>query len=875
MYDIFYVSASNGNDKDWLTIKSKYPLAQKLTNIKSYEEIQSKSFTKLFWVIWDDVDLTSFNLLDYKASKWDDMYVHVFKNGEYDDGICLFPKSLTISQREFHHRFFTAKKEIDIVASNPKQYNKYCPSTFEEYQQITDDMFWILAPGVKILNEEIFNLYFSHHNSYDRRENHVFKNLCNGEEVYLNGLILCSKYKILSKKEFERQYTVDKKEHDTLVCKFQYSVYTINNYVEYLEIVNAEKQKMFWCVWHGIEVIDASIFDLYFKPNNPTLDYDRSENHVFKNLCNDKESYLSGVVLFSTTKIISEREFNRRYLIDKKEHDVIVSRYAYPKHNLTSYSEYLEILENETQPMFWGIWSEILITDSTIFNLYFDPNDGKYDHDRKENHVFKNLCNTTETFLCGLVLFSKEKIISEREFNRRYLIDKKEYPLVVSRYVYPRHNLTTYTEYLQIVKNEMQTMFWGIWPEIEVTDNTVFNLYFDPNDGKYEHDRKENHVFKNVCNDKETYLCGLVLFSKEKIISEREFNRRYLIDKKEHDVIVSRYRYNKYTLSSYDEYVEIATNELQPMFWGIWPEIEVTDNTVFNLYFDPNDGKYDHDRKENHTFKHMFNDSEIYNNGVILFSKDKIIGQREFNHRFLIEKKEHDVIASKHHMYDVVFISYNEANAEENYLRLVDACPRAKRVHGIKGIHNAHIKAAKLCNTDMIWVVDGDAVVEDNFNFDLVMSSYDIDCVHVWRSRNPINNLEYGNGGVKLLPRQLTLHMDVNTSDMTTSISKKFKAMDTVSNINSFNTDKFTTWRSAFRECCKLSSRAIERQFEEETQQRLDIWCTIGHDERFGEYAIAGAKAGRQYGLENKNNLEDLRKINDFEWLKEKFDASK
>jgi hypothetical protein len=768
MYDIFYVSKGEGNTKDWETIKSTYPLSQKLTNIQSYEEIRSKSFTKMFWVIWDDVELTSFNLLDYNVTKWDDMYVHVFKNGEHYDGICLFPKSLTISQREFYHRFFTAKKEIEIIASNPKPYSVYYSTTFEEYQTITDDMFWLVSPGVKIIKEEIFNLYFSHHNSYDRRENHVFKNLCNNEELYLTGVILCSKFKTLSKKEFERQYAVDKKEHDTVVCKFQYPVYTINSYDEYLEIVNTEKQKMFWCVWPGIEILDTSIFNLYFKPNDPTFDYDKSENHVFKNLCNDKESYLSGLVLFSITKIISKKEFNRRYLIDKKEHD-----------------------------------------------------------------------------------------------------------LVVSRYVYPRYNLTTYAEYLQIVKNETQPMFWGIWPEINVIDNAVFDLYFDPNDGKYDHDRKENHVFKNLCNDKETYLCGLVLFSKEKIISEREFNRRYLIDKKEYPLIVSRYRYNKYVLSSYNEYLEIAKNEPQSMFWGVWPEIETINDTVFNLYFDPNDGKYDHDRKENHTFKHMFNDSEIHNNGVILFSKDKIIGQREFNHRFLIEKKEHDILASKHRLYDVVFISYNEINAEENYLRLLDKCPRATRVHGVKGIHNAHIKAAQMCSTDMIWVVDGDAVIEDDFNFDLVMSSYDIDCVHVWRSRNPINNLEYGNGGVKLLPRNLTLNMDVNTSDMTTSISKKFKAVDAVSNINSFNTDEFTTWRSAFRECCKLASRTIERQFEEETQQRLDIWCTAGQDAPFGEHAIAGAKAGRQYGLENKNNLTELRKINDFDWLKEKFDAFK
>jgi hypothetical protein len=764
MYDIFYVSASNGNDKDWSTIKSRYPLAQKLTNIKSYEEIQSKSFTKMFWVIWDDINLTEFNLLDYKATKWDDMYVHVFKNGEHYDGICLFPKSLTISQREFHHRFFTAKKEIDIVASIPKQYKTYSPNTFNEYQHITDDMFWLVWPEVTVTDKSIFDIYFSHHNSYDRRENHVFKNLCNSVESYLSGVILCSKYKPLSNREFDKQYAVDKKEHNKVVSKYQYPVYKINSYADYLEIIDNEKQQMFWCQWPSIEIIDDTIFDFYLDPNNGALDYDRQENHVFKNLCNDKESYLSGVVLFSKSKIISKKEFDRKYLIDKKEHTRIVSRYRYNRYNISSYEEYKQIIETETQPL-----------------------------------------------------------------------------------------------------------FWGIWPEINIIDETIFDLYFDPNDGKYDHDRKENHVFKNLCNDKETYLCGLVLFSKEKVISQKEFNRRYLIDKKEHTTVVSRYRYNRYVLSSYDNYTDILKNETQPMFWGIWPEIDIVDESVFDLYFDPNDGKYDHDRKENHTFKHLFNGKEIHTNGLVLLSKDKIIGQREFKHRFLIEKKEHDRLVSKHRLYDVVFISYNEPNADENYKKLIDMCPRAKRVRGVKGIHNAHIKAASICDTDMIWIVDGDAIIEDSFSFDTVMSSYDIDCVHVWQSKNPINNLEYGNGGVKLLPRHLTLNMNVNTSDMTTSISDKFKAMNTVSNINSFNTDEFATWRSAFRECCKLASRIIERQYEEETKLRLDIWCSAGVEQPFGAYAIAGAQAGRHYGETNKNNPDALNKINDFEWLQEQF----
>jgi hypothetical protein len=211
-------------------------------------------------------------------------------------------------------------------------------------------------------------------------------------------------------------------------------------------------------------------------------------------------------------------------------------------------------------------------------------------------------------------------------------------------------------------------------------------------------------------------------------------------------------------------------------------------------------------------------------------------------------------------MYDIVFISYNEPNAEENYAKLKERFPLAKRVNGVKGIHQAHIAAAKKAFTPMFWVVDGDAEVLDTFKFDHVASEWDQDVVHVWRSRNPVNGLEYGYGGVKLLPRKLTLEMDVNSVDMTLAISSKFKAMDDVSNITAFNTDPFSTWRSAFRECCKL---AIINN--EESIIRLRRWCTIGPD----EIAIAGALAGKEYGEKNASNKEALSKINDFNWLQD------
>jgi len=224
--------------------------------------------------------------------------------------------------------------------------------------------------------------------------------------------------------------------------------------------------------------------------------------------------------------------------------------------------------------------------------------------------------------------------------------------------------------------------------------------------------------------------------------------------------------------------------------------------------------------------------------------------------------------------YDIVFISYNEVNADKNYENLIKRFPRAKRVHGIKGIHQAHIEAAKQCSTDMIWIVDGDAVINDDFNFDYVVPAKEKDHVHVWRCENKVKGLEYGYGGVKLFPRIATIEMDTSKPDMTTSISRHFKAVKEVSNSTEFNTDPFSAWKSGFRECCKLSSKVIDRQKDVETELRLNIWCSDkGKDEPFGNYVTDGARAGRKYGESNRGDIEALKKINNFDWLKEQFNA--
>ena len=298
------------------------------------------------------------------------------------------------------------------------------------------------------------------------------------------------------------------------------------------------------------------------------------------------------------------------------------------------------------------------------------------------------------------------------------------------------------------------------------------------------------------------------------------------------------------------------------MFWVIWDDLDVSSSFDLTKY---------QATKWDDFYIHVFLNNDSYD-GICLFPKNTSISNREFKSRFFVNKKPVDIVAStpKKQNYDIIFISYKEKFAEKNYHNLLKKAPHAKWVKDIKGIHQAHIEAAKVATTEMFWIVDADAIIEADFNFDYYVPVYERQHVHVWRSRNPINDLEYGYGGVKLFPTELTLNMNVNTTDMTTSISKHFKAMPQVSNMTAFNSDPFNTWKSAFRECVKLSSKIIDRQNEEETNKRLETWTTVGHDREFGEYALAGAKDGMEFGL---SDGADLRLINDFKWLEDRFNA--
>jgi hypothetical protein len=231
---------------------------------------------------------------------------------------------------------------------------------------------------------------------------------------------------------------------------------------------------------------------------------------------------------------------------------------------------------------------------------------------------------------------------------------------------------------------------------------------------------------------------------------------------------------------------------------------------------------------------------------------------------------------------DVIQISYDEAEADENFEILQYYAPHAKRVQGVKGIFNAHQAAAQIAETSHFYVIDADAIIEEDFNFKFKPMAnkleYDhipqTDCVYVWRSRNPVNDLVYGYGGVKLFPRRALITAKDWRVDMTTSIGCTFVPKFQVSNITAFNTTPFDTWKSAFRECTKLASSIIENGDNIDNEYRLDIWCTRGESRPYGEYSIMGANQGREFGTYYRNNPGVLNKINDFTWLRETFNQA-
>ena len=216
------------------------------------------------------------------------------------------------------------------------------------------------------------------------------------------------------------------------------------------------------------------------------------------------------------------------------------------------------------------------------------------------------------------------------------------------------------------------------------------------------------------------------------------------------------------------------------------------------------------------------------------------------------------------------FLSYRESNAEDNWQRLVQRFPLAQRLHGVKGVLRAHQFLATLAESEYFFIIDGDNQIHEDFSFEIPFELY-TDSLYVWRAQNPVNDLVYGFGGIKLYNKKLlALSTQVGT-DVATTIAPKYIPVPIVASTTAFHVSPLESWRGAFRECAKLTIQLFKKPSDLDTRERLHVWLSRGQDRLHGEWCLLGAKQGHEFAKMTLAEGTSIDAINDFHWLESQF----
>jgi hypothetical protein len=229
--------------------------------------------------------------------------------------------------------------------------------------------------------------------------------------------------------------------------------------------------------------------------------------------------------------------------------------------------------------------------------------------------------------------------------------------------------------------------------------------------------------------------------------------------------------------------------------------------------------------------------------------------------------------------FDVVFLSYDEPNADLHYADLCNKVPWAKRVHGVKGSDAAHKAAAELSDTDWLVTVDADNIVDPKFfNLEIDTDNPKIQ-VYSWLGRNKLNGLMYGNGGLKIWKKDFILNMKSHEASDSDRAQVDFCWEDGYQQFKECYSETiitgspFQAWRAGFREGVKMTlhdgvkvpPQEIKERIWWHNLHRLKIWSTVGAHEENGLYAIHGTRLGTWMTNCTNWNYVDVR---DFEILK-------
>jgi hypothetical protein len=217
---------------------------------------------------------------------------------------------------------------------------------------------------------------------------------------------------------------------------------------------------------------------------------------------------------------------------------------------------------------------------------------------------------------------------------------------------------------------------------------------------------------------------------------------------------------------------------------------------------------------------------------------------------------------------DIVFLSNGEEGADSNYdhlLKLTKGLPnKVVRVDGIDGRVAAYHAAATASSTPWMFTVFAKLKVNHKFDWNWQPDRLQIAKHYIFNATNPVNGLEYGHQAMIAYNKNMVLSNLGKGLDFT--LDDEHEVVELNSGTAHFNTDAWSTWRTAFREAIKL--RASDSA---ESADRLNTWLTVGTG-NFSEYSTKGASDALTYYDSVNGDMTKLKLSYEWTWLKKRFE---
>jgi hypothetical protein len=917
----------------FLDANVEYPVLF-VDDIDNYAQ-RDKFTDEYVWLIDKDHKVNS-KTLDWVPNPFEQEYLHVFRmpyqlTERYPQamgGIRLVPHNWKSAQLKIHPACPVADEEYDVFYVNDDEFTS---EIYDEYSaRSKTDWFWIVDRDFDF-NGKLLYVPAAHEQEYI----HVFKIPGHLDERYPLEFVepwdnRCGGIRLVHK-----NYDMTKHKYQQGIVPVRYDIFYSNNINNYESYARKSRTKMFWLVDSEHELSDVfnyvphrydqKYIHVFKIPGQLQHKYPLSITNVSDNRCGGVKlvpiKYNENDVKFISGSPTGNKQYPILYVNDPNDYSIVTQdcwlidkeykldsdvswvppdfqrnmihtfhlgnqlKHKYPEamggirwvpatwanaelviHTISPFKDmefekFSSEEEGRTKSQnnwFWVVDPNVDVLDNFDFDFVPETwDEGKTHVWQKLNPVSGRQYDYSGVMLCPKVPQAKGR----PKYIREAACTQKEFPVF---------NLDPQLDIIEqlthIDSTVTNSMYWVVDPFTRLHPDFKFDYY------PTQWDEKNVHVFADEDgNYRNVRLYPKGTFAETALTDKDVANNSFTNLKQINTVGSLRPQWPVVHLKDVTK-TELVTalqeyaNQEVPFLWTVDPDVSV-EQSVLDAGYLPDilsiNKIHVWQRQNPHTQKvHSYG-------GLRLWPTQKDYSQLTTDSIRLNKLKDIQYVkelGSTYQPYDIVFLSYKEPAATSAYERLT-ARFNATWVKDIAGIFEAHKEAARSVKSKMFWVVDADAEITDTFDFGYIPDVYDQEVVHVWASKNPITDQEYGYGGVKLFNREQVLNATSWGLDFTTGLSTRFKSMPDVSCVTRFNTDAYSTWRSAFRECVKLSLKD-----DAESVERLTGWLNPVQDADFAAEAKRGAEAGRAYALANKNDIEALARINDYEWLRNRYD---